>query len=92
MFISLIGAVLFMSLAHADNSEVYRLAGGVEPTFQQITLSVDPDQADYTGTTSITLSVKDGVDRIEFYQSNLELKSVRLKSGNEIRILTASVE
>jgi alanyl aminopeptidase len=89
MFISLIGAVLFVSLAHADNSEVYRLAGGVEPTFQQITLSVDPDQADYTGTTSITLSVKDGVDRIEFYQSNLELKSVRLKSGNGIRILTA---
>ena len=87
---ALIGALvlLLFSSAHADSGEPYRLAEGIEPGFQQITLTLDPDEIDYKGATSIELSVTRNVDRIEFYQSGLALNSVRLKSGDAVRILS----
>jgi len=89
--LALIGALALLWLplsAHADTNEAYRLADGIEPRFQQITLTLDPGQADYSGTTSIELTVNGNVDRIEFYQSGLELNSVRLKSTGSIRDLS----
>jgi hypothetical protein len=50
-------ALLLMSSAQADTSGTYRLAEGIEPVFQQITLTLDPGQAEYSGSTSIELTV-----------------------------------
>ena len=81
-------ALFLLTSAQADLSENYRLADGIEPNFQQITLTLDPDRPDYTGSTSIELTVARDVDRIEFYQSSLELNSVRLKSSDGVRVLS----
>jgi len=79
---------LLFSSAQADTSDNYRLADGIEPSFQQITLTLDPDQSDFTGSTSIEITVTGTVDRVEFYQSELELNSVRLKSSDGVRVLS----
>jgi alanyl aminopeptidase len=81
-------ALLLLSSAQADTGGTYRLAEGIEPVFQQITLTLDPGQAEYSGSTSIELTVTRNVDRIEFYQSGLELNSVRLKSSDGVRVLS----
>ena len=57
-------ALFLLTSAQADSSENHRLADGIEPNFQQITLTLDPDQADYTGSTSIELTVTRRVDRL----------------------------
>jgi alanyl aminopeptidase len=79
---------LLSPLAQADTSGAYRLADGIEPNFQQITLKLNPDQPDFTGSTSIEFTVTRTIDRIEFYQANLELNSVRLKSSDIVRVLS----
>lgn len=81
--------LLLSPLAQADADTPYRLADGVEPGFQQVSLALDPDQVDYTGSTSIELTVGRTVERIEFYQKGLQLNSVRLKSGGGGRVLSA---
>jgi len=82
-------SLVLMLSAQADTGDAYRVADGVTPSFQQITLTLDPDEADYTGSTSFELTITKTVDRIEFYQLNLQLNSIRLKSANGVRELTA---
>ena len=81
-------ALLLLAPAQAETSETYRLPGGIEPSFQQITLQLDPGQADYSGSTTIELTLTKRVAQIGFYQSELVLNSVRLKSSEGVRVLS----
>ena len=56
--------ILMSSTALADTSGVYRIADGVEPSFQAITLKLDPNQVEFSGSTSIEVTVTRSVEQI----------------------------
>jgi alanyl aminopeptidase len=68
----------------------YRLSKFIKPSFQQITLKVDPDSPSFSGETSITIDVTKAIDTIGFYQKDLNIQQAYLMNG-DIRIpLTVS--
>ena len=86
---TLVGGLMLLTLvsAHAETTETHRLPEDIQPGFQQITLNLDPDQAEYNGSTSIELTLAENAERIGFYQSELKLDSVSLKSADGVRKL-----
>ena len=81
-------ALFFLASAQADTDQAYRLPAGIVPGFQQIFLNLDPDQTEYSGSTAIQITVTKATDRIGFYQSELKLDSVEVKSGDHVRKLS----
>ena len=63
----------------------YRLSTFIKPSFQQITLKVDPDSPTFSGETTITIDVTKATDTIGFYQKDLNIQQAYLTSG-DIRI------
>jgi len=84
----LAGLVMGSSLLAAENLD-YRLPSGVVPTSQSIELTLDPAQADFSGRTTIHLTVEQTTDKIGIYQLGLEMNSIVLSSGEERRSLLA---
>jgi alanyl aminopeptidase len=60
----------------------YRLSTFIKPSFQQITLKVDPDSPTFSGETSITIDVTKATDTIGFYQKNLNIQQAYLTKGD----------
>ncbi|MEP0176547.1 MAG: M1 family aminopeptidase [Paraglaciecola sp.] len=63
----------------------YRLSKYINPSFQQITLKIDPDQATFSGETTITIDVIRQTDTIGFYQKDLNIQKAEL-IGKDARI------
>lgn len=80
---------LVLSLTITVNSyakeTAYRLSTFIEPSFQQITLKVDPDSPTFSGKTTITIDVTKATDTIGFYQKNLNIQQAYL-TNSDIRI------
>lgn len=82
-------SIAFATLATA-NDEIYKLPEHITPTFQQITLNLDPDNLDYSGETSIDIKVDKPSDKVGFYHIGLTVNKAELVKG-ELRIpLTVS--
>ena len=60
----------------------YRLSTFIKPSFQQITLKVDPDSPTFSGETTITIDVTKATDTIGFYQKDLNIQQAYLTSGD----------
>ena len=75
----------------ADDDVDYRLPSGITPTSQAIELVLDPSKPDYTGTTTINLTIEQPTDRIALHQLNLDLSRITLASGDDSRTLQSSI-
>ncbi|MGJ8681142.1 M1 family metallopeptidase [Paraglaciecola sp.] len=81
--IRLITALILTISVNAFSEEVnYRLTPFVKPSFQQITLNIDPDSPDFSGETTIHIDVTKETDTIEFYQLDLYIKSAQLLTND----------
>ena len=60
----------------------YRLSTFIKPSFQQITLKVDPGSPTFNGETSITLDVTKATNTIGFYQKDLNIQQAYLTNGD----------
>jgi alanyl aminopeptidase len=68
----------------------FRLSTFIKPSFQQITLKVDPDSPTFSGETSITIDVTKATDTIGFYQKDLNIKQAYLTNGDSNIPLTVT--
>ena len=68
----------------------YRLPAGVEPASQTIDLKLDPSKSNYSGQTTINLTVERETDRIGINQVGLDMTSIVLSSGGKQRPLQAT--
>jgi len=93
MRICLLIAALFFSpafLSAAENAD-YRLPTGISPTSQAIELRLDPSVSNYSGTTTIWLTIDQATDRIGLHQLGLDITSIVLTSADDARALDVSV-
>ena len=87
LLIALTGFILSTPVFAEDVD--YRLSKAVQPTMQRIDLNLNPDNADYQGTTVIDLTVHSDVDTIGLYWLGPKVEAIRLKSADGERSLTA---
>jgi alanyl aminopeptidase len=77
---------LMLSMTASVNSyakeTAYRLSTFIKPSFQQITLKVDPDSPVFSGETAITIDVTKATDTIGFYQKELNIQQAYLSKGD----------
>lgn len=77
---------LMLSMTITVNSyakeTAYRLSTFIKPSFQQITLKIDPDSPTFSGETSITIDVTKATDTIGFYQKELNIQQAYLTLGD----------
>ncbi|MDH3820189.1 MAG: M1 family metallopeptidase, partial [Gammaproteobacteria bacterium] len=93
MRICLLIAGLLLSpafLVAAENAD-YRLPAGITPTSQAIELRLDPSTPDYSGTTTIRLTIDKPVDKIGLHQLGLDMTRIVLTSADTTRTLYADV-
>lgn len=80
---------LVLSITASVNSyakeTAYRLSTFIKPSFQQITLKVDPNSPTFSGKTTIAIDVTKATDTIGFYQKALNIQQAYLTS-DDIRI------
>ena len=81
--------MVWTGIASGETTETYRLPHSIQPAFQAVELRIDPAQPDYSGTTTIDLSVAEATDRIGIYQLGLSLDKISLSSDAGTRTLTA---
>ncbi|WP_339769609.1 M1 family metallopeptidase [uncultured Paraglaciecola sp.] len=75
-------ALSLFIIAQAHAADVaYRLGENVVPTFQQIQLKIDPNQATFSGETTITVTIKKATDIVRFYQRELDVYKAELIDG-----------
>jgi len=90
-FLLVIGLLVSPAVVYADDDVDHRLPAGIAPTYQAIELVLDPSKPDYTGTTTINVSIDQTTDRIALHQLNLDLTTITLTSGEESRTLQSSI-
>jgi cytosol alanyl aminopeptidase len=61
-----------------ETEKAYRLPSYIKPSFQQINLTVDPDEVEFSGTTNISLEITQTTQKVGFYQIALNIKSAQL--------------
>lgn len=83
-FLALSGLLLVVAGPVLADDADYRLPASIQPRSQNIELELDPARSDYTGRTSIRISVKEDTDRIGLHQIELDMSDVIL-SGNGVR-------
>jgi alanyl aminopeptidase len=69
--------------ANAGNDE--RLGTRVAPTFQFVSLRIDADQTDYTGSTRIEIRVRETTDTIRLHAEEMTIVDVKL-TRNDLRV------
>ena len=79
-FLALTGLLAVAALANADDNADYRLPAGVAPVSQDIELRLDPSRSDYTGQTTIRLTVAAETDRIGLHQIGLDMTDIVLRA------------
>jgi len=87
----LFGLLVSPAVLFADDDVDYRLPAGITPTSQAIELVLDPSIPDYTGTTTIDLTIEQPTGKIGLHQLDLDLTSVVLTSGDGSRSLQSSI-
>jgi alanyl aminopeptidase len=86
----LTGLLLSSVLAMATETADYRLPAGIEPVSQSIELRLDPSQTDFSGHTTIKLTIERTTDRIGINQVGLDMTNIVLSSAGEGRPLRAT--
>ncbi|WP_293749327.1 M1 family metallopeptidase [uncultured Paraglaciecola sp.] len=85
---------LLLSMTISVNSyakeTAYRLSTFIKPSFQQISLKVDPDSPTFSGQTSINIDVTKTTNIIGFYQKGLNIQQAYLTNGDSRIPLTVS--
>jgi aminopeptidase N len=61
-----------------DAADPFRLAAGVAPLSQQLTLRLDPAREDYSGTTAIRIHVGERTARLRLHAQDLDIRSLSL--------------
>jgi len=87
----LAGVLVLSSTVFAEEAVEYRLPPGIYPLSQSIELRLDPNVADYTGSTTIKIKVDKTADRIGIYQLGLRMNHIVLKGQDGERELTATI-
>ena len=87
----LLGLLVSPAVLFADDDVDHRLPTGVTPTSQAIELVLDPSIPDYTGTTTIHLTIEQPTDKIALHQLDLDLTSVVLAADDDSRTLQSSI-
>ena len=87
----LFGLLVSPAVLFADDDVDYRLPAGITPTSQAIELVLDPSIPDFTGTTTINLTIEQPTDKIALHQLDLDLTSIVLTSGHGSRSLQSSI-
>ncbi len=79
----IIGAIVLAACNPAQEStppavdaDPFRLALNVAPIAQQLTLNIDPDQANYSGTTTITIEVASEAPEIRLHAQDMQITSL----------------
>ena len=60
----------------------YRLSTFIKPSFQQITLKVDPDSPTFSGETTIKIDITKATNTVGFYQKDLNIQQAYLINGD----------
>jgi len=76
----------------AESDDPYRLSKDVQPTSQSISLDLDPDKTNFSGSTTIDLSVVRDVSSIGLYWLGPNVTSIQLKSRETVRTLSATAK
>lgn len=78
-----IGAIVLVACNPAQEStppavdvDPFRLASNIAPIAQQLTLNIDPDQANYSGTTTITIEVASEAPEIRLHAQDMQITSL----------------
>jgi cytosol alanyl aminopeptidase len=90
-FLLVLGLLASPAIVCADAEADYRLPAGITPTYQAIELVLDPSKPDYTGETTISVTIENATDSIALHQLKLDLTSITLSSGDDSRILQSSI-
>ena len=90
-FFLLAGLLVSPALLSAAEEADYRLPAGITPTSQAIELRLDPSTPDYTGTTTIRLTIDQPTDKIGLHQLDLDMTSIVLSSATDRRALRSDV-
>jgi alanyl aminopeptidase len=81
--LGLLLSITFSVNGYASDT-AYRLSKFIKPSFQQITLKVDPDSPTFSGETSITIDVTKATDTISFYQKDINIHNAYLSHGEKV--------
>ncbi|MBU3003819.1 M1 family metallopeptidase [Paraglaciecola arctica] len=73
---------LTVSVSSYAKESAFRLSTFIKPSFQQITLKIDPDSPTFSGETTITIDVTKATDTIGFYQKDLNIQEAYLSNGD----------
>ena len=87
----LAGVLVLSSAVYAEEAVEYRLPPGIYPLSQSIELHLDPNVADYTGSTTIKIRVDETADRLGIYQLGLTMNRIVLKGPDVERELAATI-
>lgn len=80
-----------LTIASAFAKDVdYRLPASVTPSFQKIELNIDPDARNYSGSTVIDITVNTPINKVGFYQIDLNITQAFLTQGDATMALTVS--
>ena len=72
---------VFLATQAFASEEAYRLGNNVTPSFQQISLKIDPNEATFSGETTITVTIENATDVVRFYQRDLDVHTAELIDG-----------
>ena len=101
------GATLLLIACGADNavepqsetvvqepvSDPYRLLSNVAPIAQQVTLDIDPQKTDYSGSTTIHIEVASESAEIRLHAQDMEITSLQLSNADAaIEVRHESIE
>jgi alanyl aminopeptidase len=66
----------------ATNPDPFRLSADVRPVMQLLNLSIDPDQADYSGSTIITIDVTSEQTKLRLHARDMQIDELRLMQAD----------
>ena len=66
-------AASIQSAVAAAESDMSRLDPNVAPTYQQLTLNIDPRETDYSGSTVIDLVIANATDQIRLHALEIDI-------------------
>lgn len=82
--------VLFIAACGAEkepagvaSDDPFRLSADVRPTAQTLTLEIDPEKTDYSGTTTISLQIDEEQASIRLHAKDMQINSLRLSQNDE---------
>ena len=81
---------LTVTVSSYAKETAFRLSPFIKPSFQQITLKVDPDSPTFSGETTVKIDVTKSTDTIGFYQKDLNIQQAFLSKGEKRIPLTVT--